>query len=1581
MLEGDEVLDVAQETGYRLCRMANEEVERKKEERQMVFSVTWDLNNNRRMFMCMQDGQLKTIDLDVPQQYESNYGRVVQSPGAPRQLDGTDFNGAECLVHDYGVRFRRFISPHEAPEQDRPIQYHWDKIATIPGRPDELLFLLGISKSIMYTSLPAPIDNPYPTKPLLSSITRGDFTGFIYGTPVMQLCSHSSRVTSLATSPRGQLMASGDEHGHVRIIMLQLLQELTGKSSSSTSNPPGTPASHSTHTSGFASPAMHLLRHQQVHQQHGPPVGSDGSVGGGGLHTPRSMATANQHVPLFGGSAISSKNVRRPFQPNYDVTKSCHKGPIFALAWLPLIETYHGHPVFALVTGSADRVVRLWRIESSAIHGISMTPCMVLDTLSTHILSLSVLQTRSYEEDEDWDDVERPPVQVYVSAGTNLGTVHIWKIPLHEVQRRLSAPPVFGQPGTSAEVTGPPTTQKSASPSTPTNQTTPSMQSPTLGMRSALGSYHSLSAMPMASSSSPPHGDDGAGKAVEVSLLDDGRYLVSVLQPTDQPVIHVSMTNISGTMKRLRHFSGDVVVAVSDTVGKVYVYAADDGRLALTGTGTGPGSTGPGGMTGIGDKDDVFMLTSAQQATDFYIKQMRMKYESRQVDRQQASTVAMTPNMRLDFQENPRQRQLLLSEGLGEALESFVPIKTHQYRNVVVACGFSNGQLLNPTIVQPGLTGHHYGYEKGGELMICTMRGHVRVYNDLLARDYHKRRIQQRQWGPGDGDGDGGDGLALSPSDWLRLEDDFNSDLDDTDDDTDGGGGGGGVTSAAALRPLRDPNAHPNQASQSNKPLTNAFGEPFVLKMPPTVPTLAKKSTLAPKPTAAASTAAAAGNTGAHVAISAGLMAAPSASSPSREAAAATSTGTWLADTLSRHAALTQPPPPPPSALSKASPPAAPTSAIAHKPAMTLASSLALSDDSGGGIGATATAAADASAPPRPRRAAPKPTAPPSTSSLLKPTAAFTAKTSVAHGPSAVVQATVKSRAKPTTTKAVTAAAAAAHDDAASVVSGASRGSRGGKSTYSFVSRASSTGTSSGRSKRPTEDEIAYDEGIDEIEGLLPYPVDLQPSPFAQRLKEQKAAARARARELQGEGGDGDGDDSADDEEAKAFHRAQKVVAANEALTWTNPYAAPVLHSSRHVEAALQTVSGKLAALPLAAETTERAKNRRGGGSHDSDDGDDGDEAVRAYDEDVDADDAEASGYFATHPTNGAARAAAATAAWDELTVSTVHTTQSDRRRAAQALQQYYQRHRSALTADLDDDGALRLPPAQYLDARDQDELLQASAAAAAAGAGAAGAGRAGRPITGVWKKSAPAIATDYLARKQQFTLRAKDQEIFFPHRRSSTKTSTGDNDGAGAEDATVDDEGDAEDEEYGRGDAAMSRIRRVPYHYSSRGNTDGDEPQKQRRWRYNQVNGLYSHARASTAAESGPMLSDDAFAWEVNVDDIFPAPVPTMAARTFPSSDRRSKRSHHRWWKATFPMASGGGRRDGDNDGDGDGDGWSLDGDDDVDDGDYDDGHDDIEDNEQEALFHALQRLEDTLHEQQTWASLVSPTGVGLFL
>lgn len=240
MLEGDEVLDVAQETGYRLCRMTTEDVQTKQQQyddnnsKQLVFSVTWDQNNNRRMYICMQDGQLRTVDLDVPSNFDKDYSQVVSSPNkiANADLDDDidDQQQAPCLTQDFQVRFRRFLSSKDAfTEPDRLIQYHWDKMVTIPGRPDEFLFLLGISRSIMYTSLPASLDHPYPVKPLLSSLTRSDFSGFIYGTPVLQICSHSSRITALATSSQGQLLASGDEEGHLRILMLQLLADITGK--------------------------------------------------------------------------------------------------------------------------------------------------------------------------------------------------------------------------------------------------------------------------------------------------------------------------------------------------------------------------------------------------------------------------------------------------------------------------------------------------------------------------------------------------------------------------------------------------------------------------------------------------------------------------------------------------------------------------------------------------------------------------------------------------------------------------------------------------------------------------------------------------------------------------------------------------------------------------------------------------------------------------------------------------------------------------------------------------------------------------------------------------------------------------------------------------------------------------------------------------------------------------------------------------------------------------------------------------------------------------------------------------------
>lgn len=1241
MLEGDEVLDVAQETGYRLCRMANEEVANKKlEEKQLVFSVTWDLNNNRRMYMCMQDGQLKAIDLDVPQQYESHFERII-SASTRHQWENN--HEAECLVHDYNVRFRRFIGPHEAPEPDRPINYHWDKIASIPGRPDELIFLLGISKTILYTSLPASEGTPYPSKPLLSSITRGDFSGFIYGTPIMQICAHSSRVTSLSTSPRGQLMASGDEQGNVRIIMLQLLQELTGRGASSSPggasvvNGGQTPMTHASHNSTFSSPMMHMIRHNQ-HSQY---ANTHVSVGIGAA-TPRTM-----NPMMNAGGNTSSKNMRRPFQANYDLTKSCHKGPIFSLAWLPIIESYNGHPVFGLATGSADRVVRLWRIETSAVHGVSMTPCMVLDTLSTHILSLSILQTRSYEEDEDWEEVEHPPIQLYVSAGTNLGTVHVWKIPMQELQARLSSNPLSPEANalvTVANYSG----SANMSPVGRNGMLSPVAPATNFNSPTAAGSVVRTVNAPTSTLAQQykNHSESVGDGSISSALLDDGRYLVSVLQPTDQPVIHVSMTNISGTMKRLRHFSGEVVLVASDTQGHVNIYASDDGKLT-------DNTLMASDASSNNQNEDVLMLTSAQHATDFYLKQMRLKYESRQVERQQHQNIAAQPATRLNFQENSRQRQLYLAEGLGEVTESFVPIKHHVYKNVVVGCTFSSGQLLNPTIAQSGI--RFDGYEKGGELLICTMQGHVRVYNDLLARDYHKKKLQNPQTAieylP--------NGITASPQDWLDLQAQFDSDLDSSDDEQ-----AGHNDSKVVGAPL-DPNIHPNQA-RAAKPLQNSFGEPFVLRLPPSIPTF-KNSNLSPIPAAKKQANTVAENTG--LVAAAVLTNARSKSTNAESVGGGERNPNKLTESLETDELLPPPPPPPL--------PQSHTHASAHHAGKH--AHIVLDSETEAHL-------------PRPRATVPKPTPVGSvtkqvnaTSSLLKPTAAFVAKTT-ANTDTFPIKSKIKVKANgvPSSKEQEN---AESEKDGMSVASGVSRGSRatGIHSRASGVSLAgSSAGSSSGRSKRPTEEEIAYEEHLNVLQDKLPYPIALPPAPYP-------------VREID----DLDEDNEDEDRLTTGQKHLMKQLAENEARVWSNPFSSPALYSTRHVEHAVQSLSEKFVTVPT-------AKPEQGSA-------------------DVDENKEDESDYF--HREQDTENK------WEDITVSTVQTTQSDRMRALQALQRHYRKHPGGHESESDDTDSSPMPVAQYLDAKDQEQLLKNFAHGKYAG------NNVRKPVTGVWKKSSPVVS------------------------------------------------------------------------------------------------------------------------------------------------------------------------------------------------------------------------------------------------
>ena len=191
MIQNEDVLETAQETGYRLCNCHDNG------KPSQVFSSCWDPNDDRKIFFCHIDGILRIVDVNSK------------------------------VERNLKVVFRRFTpSLDDSSERGKVVELHWDKMVLIPHRPNEVIFLLGISKSIYYTALPAPENNPYSDKPFLAKTSRSDYPDFIYGTPVLELWSHNSRVTSIAVSACGHLLASGDEQGYIRILLLRLLDAL-----------------------------------------------------------------------------------------------------------------------------------------------------------------------------------------------------------------------------------------------------------------------------------------------------------------------------------------------------------------------------------------------------------------------------------------------------------------------------------------------------------------------------------------------------------------------------------------------------------------------------------------------------------------------------------------------------------------------------------------------------------------------------------------------------------------------------------------------------------------------------------------------------------------------------------------------------------------------------------------------------------------------------------------------------------------------------------------------------------------------------------------------------------------------------------------------------------------------------------------------------------------------------------------------------------------------------------------------------------------------------------------------------------
>jgi hypothetical protein len=150
---------------------------------------------------------------------------------------------------------------------------------------------------------------------MLARTTRADLPDFIYGTPVLELAMHNSRVTAVASSSDGHLLASADERGYVKLL---LLVQMKGRS----------------------------------------------HVGKGDMHEWKRKQGAS-----VGMLQQRPENIRLGLR--------AHEGPIFSMQWLPITATVDREMgprlrglgasavteeerihCYSLATGSSDRVVR-----------------------------------------------------------------------------------------------------------------------------------------------------------------------------------------------------------------------------------------------------------------------------------------------------------------------------------------------------------------------------------------------------------------------------------------------------------------------------------------------------------------------------------------------------------------------------------------------------------------------------------------------------------------------------------------------------------------------------------------------------------------------------------------------------------------------------------------------------------------------------------------------------------------------------------------------------------------------------------------------------------------------------------------------------------------------------------------------------------------------------------------------------------------------------------------------------------------------------------------------------------------------
>ena len=351
MIEEDQLLQFAAETGFRLCCKEGWTNQHGLcEDWCRTFSATWDPNDPTKLFVCSQNGQLRIIDI----------------------LYGT--------FKEYHVLFRQFSSATEGNGDDfgKVVQSHWDKIVLVPQRPGEIIFLLGISKNLMYTAVPG-FPTPYPANPMIARTTRGDSPDFLYGTPILELASHSCRITALATSDDGHLSASGDEHGNIQLCVL--VRQMARKMPLSLSE---------------------LKNIRVMLKPHGGPIFSIQWL-------PVTVSIRSESISDMNGS----KNV------HYVATGSADRA---VRLWKVVCCSEEG------ITASIYCI-----FDTTSTHVLSMHSCFISNQTRNDAVRENA-DTRQYSYRVNSKYPYNAEDTVYLAAGTNTGCVYIWKLILSELE-------------------------------------------------------------------------------------------------------------------------------------------------------------------------------------------------------------------------------------------------------------------------------------------------------------------------------------------------------------------------------------------------------------------------------------------------------------------------------------------------------------------------------------------------------------------------------------------------------------------------------------------------------------------------------------------------------------------------------------------------------------------------------------------------------------------------------------------------------------------------------------------------------------------------------------------------------------------------------------------------------------------------------------------------------------------------------------------------------------------------------------------------------------------------------------------